>query len=104
MKALAEFARRHYAKLLALVAFLLLWQMLVSVFGVKPFIIPSPQKTFAALLDPPSPHGTDWLEHVGHGIAVVISFCVTAVAGVLVALLITWSATWRKVITRCSRC
>ena len=100
MRTLAALARRHYAKLLALAVFLLLWQMLVSVFGVKPFIIPSPQKTFAALLDPAIAPRYNWLEHVGATVsAVVISFCVTAASGVLVALLITWSPTWRKVIT-----
>ncbi len=99
MKARA-FARKHIAKLIALASFLLVWQMLVSVFGVKPFIIPSPQKTFAALIDPAVAPRYNWLEHAGATVsAVLISFCVTAVSGVLVALLITWSATMRRIIT-----
>ncbi len=100
MKAAVAFARKHTSKLLALAGFLLAWQMLVTVFGIKPFIIPSPQKTFAALLDPRVAARYNWPEHAGAtATAVLVSFCVTAAAGVFVALLITWSATMRKIIT-----
>jgi NitT/TauT family transport system permease protein len=96
----AAFARRHIMKLVTLAAFVLVWQALVSVFGVKPFIIPSPGKTLAALVDPAVAPRYHWLEHAGAtASAVLISFCVTAVSGVLVALLITWSATLRRIIT-----
>ncbi len=96
----AAFAQKHYGKLLALALFLLAWQMLVSVFGVKQFIIPSPQKTLAALVDPAVASRYNWPLHIGATVtAVLVSFCVTAVAGVAVALLITWSATARRIIT-----
>jgi NitT/TauT family transport system permease protein len=100
MKAAAAFARKHYGKLLALAAFLLFWQMLVSVFGVKAFIIPSPFKTLAALLDPAVATRYNWPQHIGATVtAVLASFCVTAAAGVLVALVITWSSAMRRIIT-----
>lgn len=100
MSTAAAFAQKHYGKLLALAVFVLFWQSLVTVFGVKPFIIPSPQKTLAALLDPRIAAKYNWPLHIGATVAaVVVSFCVTAAAGVLLALLITWSTTARRVIT-----
>lgn len=100
MSAAVAFAQKHYGKLLALAVFLLFWQMLVSVFGVKPFIIPSPQRTLAALVDPAVAARYDWPRHITATVtAVLVSFCVTAAAGVTIALLITWSAAARRIIT-----
>jgi NitT/TauT family transport system permease protein len=86
--------------LLTLLGFLVAWQLVVSVFHVKEFIIPSPLATFAHLLDPRIAGKYHWLRNIAATLSeMLLSFLATAVAGVLVALLITWSRVLNRIIT-----
>ena len=100
MKALSGFLRKHYLKFVTFLLFLVLWQLLTAVFGIKEYIIPSPLRTFAYLLDPEIAARYDWPKHIGATLSeVVISFAVTAVSGIGLALMITWSNLLKRVIT-----
>jgi NitT/TauT family transport system permease protein len=99
-KAIAAFFARHYMKLVALAVFFGLWQFAVSVLGIKQFIIPSPVATFSTLFVRDIAQRYDWVLHIRTTLSeVLISFAVTAVIGILVALLITWSAALRTIFT-----
>jgi len=91
---------KHYPKLLTLLGFLFLWQLVVMVFQIKEFILPSPLKVFAHLLVPQYASNYHWLRHVRTTLGeIVISFSVTAAVGIFVAIVITWSSIFRQIIT-----
>lgn len=95
-----RFFVRHYTKILSLAGFLLLWQLVITVFGIKQFIIPSPLATFSTLFVPEIAQRYNWLLHIRTTVSeVLISFAVTAASGFFVALLITWSKALRRIIT-----
>ena len=95
-----DFVKRHYTKVLALLGILLAWQLFVVVTGVKEYIVPSPLTTFRRLLDPAVAPRYQWPRHIGAtATEVLIAFGVTAVAGVGLAILITWSGFLRRLIT-----
>ena len=99
-KLIVRFFVKHYTKLISLAAFLVLWQLVITVFGIKEYIIPSPLATVSTLFVPDIAQRYNWLLHIRTTISeVLISFAVTAAAGVFVALLITWSKALRRVIT-----
>ncbi len=86
--------------LLMLLGFLAAWQLIVTVFHVKEFIIPSPLATFAHLLDPRIAPQYHWARHISATLTeMLLSFLATAAAGILVALLITWSRLLNRIIT-----
>ena len=65
MKKLKAIVANHYKKLLAILAFLLVWQLVVMIFGIKEFILPSPIKTFSYLVVPELAAQYDWPRHIG---------------------------------------
>ena len=65
MKKLGAIVRNHYKKLLAILTFLLLWQLVVMFFGIKEFILPSPLKTFSYLVIPELAAQYEWPRHIG---------------------------------------
>lgn len=94
------FVKRHYAKVLALVGILAVWQLVIVITGVKEFIIPSPLTTFQRLFDPSVASKYQWFKHIwATATEVLIAFGVTAVTGVGLAILITWSSFLRRLIT-----
>jgi NitT/TauT family transport system permease protein len=94
------FAKRHYTKVLALLGILLAWQLFVVVTGVKEYIVPSPLVTFQRLFDPAVAARYQWSRHIlTTATEVLVAFGVTAVAGVGLAILISWSAFLRRLIT-----
>jgi len=100
MKALGLFLGKHSKKLFTLLGFLLLWQLVVTAFHIKEFILPSPVKVFAYLLQPGLASKYHWPKHIGTTLGeMLISFSVTALLGIFVAILITWSNFLRRVIT-----
>ncbi|MGD9288425.1 MAG: hypothetical protein PVG74_12500, partial [Desulfobacterales bacterium] len=64
MKKIKAIAANHYKKLLAVLAFLLMWQFVVMIFGIKEFILPSPIKTFSYLLIPDLAAQYEWPKHI----------------------------------------
>ena len=100
MKKLAVFVRKHYKKPLIMVGFLLAWQMFIVITGVKEYIVPSPLATFGRLFDPETAAQYKWLMHIRATVSeIIIAFSVTALSGITVAILITWSNLLRGVIT-----
>ncbi len=94
------FVRKHYTKVVAVLGILLLWQLVVVVTGVKQYILPSPIVTFQRLFDPSIAPEYRWFRHIGAtATEVLIAFAVTAVLGVAIAILITWSTLLRRMIT-----
>lgn len=99
-RSFVRFFARHYTKIISVAAFLVLWQLVVTIFGIKQYIIPSPLATFSTLFVPKIAGRYNWLLHIRTTVSeVLISFAVTAATGILVALLITWSKALRKLIT-----
>ena len=85
---------------LTLIGFILAWQLVVSVFQIKEYIVPSPLTTFAHLLDPRIAGEYHWLRHLTATLAeILLSFLATAAAGILVAILVTWSVLLNRLIT-----
>jgi len=81
--------RKHAPKFLSLFAFLLLWQLVVTVFRIKEFILPSPAATFATLFVPAQAAQYTWIKHIQATLAEILaSFVMTAVSGFLIALAI----------------
>jgi NitT/TauT family transport system permease protein len=94
------FIKKHAIKLLTLLGFLLLWQLVVMIFGIKEFVIPSPITTFAHLVVPKYASNYGWLKHIATTLSeILISFIVTAVVGIAVAIVMTWSNVLRQLIS-----
>lgn len=94
------FFKRHTTKVLALIGILLVWQFFVVVTGVKEYIVPSPLVTFQRLFDPAVAAKYQWFRHIrATTTEVLVAFGVTAVTGVGLAILISWSAFLRRLIT-----
>ena len=82
------------------ILFLLFWQGAVMVLGIKEFIIPSPLKTLSHIFHPALAAKYQWPIHIRATLLEIsLSFLVTAVAGNLVALSISWSKTLKTLIT-----
>lgn len=100
METLKLFIRKHYTKLLTLSGGLALWQIGVMVFEIKEFILPSPLTILAQLFLPEYASQHQWLTHITTTLSeILISFCVTAVVGIAVAIIMTWSNILRQIIT-----
>ncbi|MCX7786814.1 MAG: ABC transporter permease [Spirochaetes bacterium] len=80
--------------------FLIFWQGTVMVLGIKEFIIPTPLKTLSHIFHPTLAAKYQWPLHVQATLMeIMLSFLITAVAGNLVALLISWSRALKVLIT-----
>ena len=99
---LTLFIRKHYTKLLTLLAVLALWQIGVMVFEVKEFILPAPLTIIAHLFIPSYAAQYQWLTHISTTLSeILLSFFVTAVVGIAAAILMTWSRILRQILYRC---
>jgi NitT/TauT family transport system permease protein len=100
MKHLVGVLRGHGMKVLYFLVFLGIWQAVVVIFGVKEFIVPSPIKTFSHLLVPEIAAQYKWPTHIGATLTeILLSFFMTAVSGIFIAILITWSKILNTIIT-----
>ena len=99
MKKLGAIVKNHYAKLLTFLGFLLIWQLVVMILGIKEFILPTPITTFSYLLVPQLASQYEWFTHIKTTlIEIIIGFSVTAFVGVFVAVVVTWSRLLRHII------
>jgi len=72
------------------VAVIILWQLAVSVFGVREYLLPSPGSVVRSMFG----GGIDWVGHIWvTALAIFGAFLLAAIAGVLLGTLIAWSAT-----------
>jgi NitT/TauT family transport system permease protein len=100
MKKVGAFLRRHYYKPLIAIGFFLFWELAVRIFGIKEFVIPSPFLVFAQFYAPEFADKYAWLEHIQTTLAeILVSFCLTCLAGVGVAILMSWSKLFRGLFT-----
>jgi NitT/TauT family transport system permease protein len=99
MKKLGAIVKNHYAKLLTILGFLFIWQLAVMILGIKEFILPTPITTFSYLFIPRLASQYDWFTHIQTTlIEVLVGFSVTAVVGVFVAVVMTWSPFLKQII------
>lgn len=79
----------HYLPAIGLFAgFILLWQLAVSVFGIREYLLPGPYAVWQSMLSDEIP----WLSHAWiTGVEIVGAFVLAGVAGVALGLAIAWS-------------
>lgn len=86
-------------KLLGIGIFLGAWQLVITIFHIKKYVLPSPVQVFQSLFDPAVMVKNDWLVNIGTTVTeIVIGFAVTLLAGVILALLIAWSRILNKLL------
>ena len=96
---IAGFFKRNYLILLQIIGFLILWQIIIVVFNIKEYIIPSPLAVFNVLFNPKAAAAYLW----GKQIAVTLTeiacgFAISAFLGILIAVIISWSPLIRSVV------
>jgi NitT/TauT family transport system permease protein len=79
----------HYLPAMGLfVGFIVLWQLAVSVFGIREYLLPSPYAVWQAMLNDEIP----WMAHTWiTAVEILGAFVLAGVAGVLLGLAIAWS-------------
>jgi NitT/TauT family transport system permease protein len=79
----------HYLPAIGLfVGFIALWQLAVSVFGIREYLLPSPYSVWQAMLSDEIP----WLSHAWiTGVEILGAFVLAGVAGVVLGMAIAWS-------------
>ena len=76
-----------------------IWQGAIEIFHIKKYVLPSPLLVFKSLFDPAMAAKNNWWLNIGTTASeILLSFLVTLVAGVLLALLIAWSKPLNKLI------
>ncbi|HOV37274.1 MAG TPA: ABC transporter permease [Spirochaetales bacterium] len=89
-----------FRKVLYFILFLALWEAAVALLGIKEFILPSPLKTLSHIFVPQLAAKYKWPLHIQATLLEILaSFFITALAGNLLALLITWSGFLKKIVT-----
>lgn len=71
--------------------FLCLWQLGVTASGVKEFILPSPVRVFEHLFNLGGRNYMWWTHISATFLEVLVSFVVTTVTGIFIAILVSWS-------------
>ncbi|MCJ0761761.1 ABC transporter permease [Variovorax terrae] len=79
----------HYLPAVGLFAgFILLWQLAVSVFGIREYLLPSPYAVLQAMVSNEIP----WLSHTWiTAVEILGAFVLAGVAGVVLGMAIAWS-------------
>ncbi|HWK68168.1 MAG TPA: ABC transporter permease [Rhizobiaceae bacterium] len=78
---------------LMFVAVVVLWQLAVSVFGVREYLLPSPGSVVASMFG----GGIDWVGHIWvTAVAIFGAFLLATIAGVLLGTMIAWSNTMAR--------
>lgn len=68
---------------------IVLWQLAVTVFGVREYLLPSPARVLDAMFS----SQTRWLDHIlVTGAAIFGAFLIAAVGGVILGTMIAWSS------------
>ncbi len=84
--------KRNYQSVLVVLGFFLLWEVSVALFKVPEFILPSPTSALSHLFLPQPDANYNWALHISTTVMEFsISFLVTAAAGILIALVLSWS-------------
>jgi NitT/TauT family transport system permease protein len=92
MKHFIDSLKTHYQTPLTIISFFVIWQVSVTLFSVREFILPSPLTAIHRLVIPQPSANYYWLVHIKATLVeVLLSFIVTAVVGIFIAILISWS-------------
>jgi len=95
-----ERIKKTLSPVLYFVVFIALWQLVVVLFNIKEFVLPSPILVFKHLFDSEIAVKYHWWRHIGATLMeVTVSFMFTAVLGILIAILITWSKLFNQLIS-----
>jgi NitT/TauT family transport system permease protein len=71
-------------------AFILLWQLAVTFFGVREYLLPSPASVVASMFD----RQIDWANHIWvTALAIFGAFLIAAAGGIILGTMIAWSNT-----------
>jgi NitT/TauT family transport system permease protein len=98
-KIFAILKTRYHIPLL-IIGFFALWQFLVTLFNVKEYIVPSPLSVLASLFVPELAGNHHWMKHIQATLVeIFFGFGLTAVLGVALALVISWSSLLRAIFT-----
>ncbi|MCE1196481.1 ABC transporter permease [bacterium] len=82
-----------------ILALLVIWELCVRIFKVKEYILPSPIVALQHLFVAQPDANYNWLVHIRITLMeLVVSFCVTAVLGIAIAIALAWSAAIRRVL------
>lgn len=86
-------------KIVGVLVVLGIWQGAIEIFHIKKYVLPSPILVLKSLFDPAMAAKNNWWLNIGTTTSeILLSFLVTLVAGVLLALLIAWSKPLNKLI------
>ena len=99
-KGITAVMKRIAPKLLYFLLFLVTWQLIVMIFQIKRFILPSPILVFQHLFSPSIASKYNWWYHIGATLLeVIVSFIATAITGILLAILISWSKIFSQLLS-----
>ncbi|MDR1709098.1 MAG: ABC transporter permease [Candidatus Accumulibacter sp.] len=92
-------ARSIAPGLLYFAVFLGLWQLGITVFHVKEFVLPSPLRVLEHLFNLQDGGHVEWWTHISATVMeVLLSFAITATLGIVIAILVTWSKLLSQII------
>ena len=91
--------KNYGVKILAVCAVLCIWQGAIEVFHIKKYVLPSPFSVLKSIFDPALAAKNDWWLNIGTtSTEILVSFLVTLIAGVALALIIAWSRPLNKLL------
>lgn len=77
---------------------LVIWQVSVELFKIREFILPTPMSALEHLFLPQPDANYNWLVHIRATLLeIVLSFVITSIVGISIAIALAWSEASRKV-------
>ena len=96
MKHALRAVRRYLPAIWIFVGFIVLWQLAVSVLGIREYLLPSPIAVLRAMTN----GEIDWASQIWvTGIEIVGAFLLAGVSGVVLGLAIAWSSGMERALT-----
>ena len=96
---LTKLIRDHYQTVLVVLGFFVLWEVLVRIFEVPEFILPTPSSALSHLFLPQPDANYNWRLHISTTVyEFVISFLITSVVAVGLSIVMIWSKAIRQLL------
>ncbi len=87
---------RYLPAIWIFVGFIVLWQLAVSLLGIREYLLPSPIAVFRAMTN----GEIDWVGHAWvTGVEIIGAFVLAGVSGVVLGLAIAWSSSMERALT-----
>ncbi|NLD34182.1 MAG: ABC transporter permease [Clostridiales bacterium] len=97
--AVLRFIQKNGISILTVIILLIAWQVLVDALKIKKYILPSPKLILNTFIDPRLAAKNKWWRHIFATTSGVLgSFGLTIVAGVAIAVFLTWSKTANRLV------